>query len=231
MIYLYVKTHNTTGLKYFGKTTKKDPHKYAGSGKYWKRHLQKHGFDYTTEIVATFEDEALCEQFALKFSTDNNIVDSINWANLREENGLDGAPKGHKGSKFTPEQLQHLSNISKQRWNDQESRNKIVEAQSRSWTEQRKQEQSERLTGVKRPEHSSLMKQRPIPDNFKCIDKSDDHKKKIAQALKGKPKSEEHKKSLSKPKTRVCRIHDRKEMAVNAYSRWLKSLLVHEINV
>ena len=35
--YLYVKQHNKTGLKYFGKTTKKDPLKYKGSGLYWKR--------------------------------------------------------------------------------------------------------------------------------------------------------------------------------------------------
>jgi transposase len=51
LIYLYVKTHNKTGLKYLGKTTKLDPHKYSGSGKRWLRHLKKHGFDYTTEIL------------------------------------------------------------------------------------------------------------------------------------------------------------------------------------
>jgi hypothetical protein len=36
---LYVKTHNITGLKYFGKTTN-DPFKYKGSGKYWLDHLK-----------------------------------------------------------------------------------------------------------------------------------------------------------------------------------------------
>jgi hypothetical protein len=40
-IYLYVKTHNNTGMKYLGKTTKPDPHKYPGSGKRWTRHLKK----------------------------------------------------------------------------------------------------------------------------------------------------------------------------------------------
>lgn len=38
IIHLYVKIHNVTGLKYFGKTTK-DPFKYRGSGKYWLAHL------------------------------------------------------------------------------------------------------------------------------------------------------------------------------------------------
>lgn len=95
MIYLYVKTHNVTGLKYFGKTTKEDPIKYSGSGKYWKRHLKKHGFDFSTEIVGEFEDPKLCQEIALKFSMDNDIVNNEDWANLIEENGLDGAPIGN----------------------------------------------------------------------------------------------------------------------------------------
>ena len=50
-IYLYVKTHRKTGLKYLGKTTKKDPHAYHGSGADWKIHLKEHGYDYDTEII------------------------------------------------------------------------------------------------------------------------------------------------------------------------------------
>jgi hypothetical protein len=92
---LYVKTHNITGLKYFGKTTN-DPFKYKGSGKYWLDHLKKHGNDVTTEIVGYFLDKNLCEEFSLKFSKDNDIVSSVNeygkkiWANQIFENGLDG---------------------------------------------------------------------------------------------------------------------------------------------
>lgn len=228
-IYLYIKTHNDTGIKYFGKTTKKDPHKYTGSGKYWKRHLKKHGSNYSTEIVATFEDESSCQEFALNFSKKHNIVDSDEWANLQEENGLDGAPTGHAGHKFTQEQLQKMSEASKQRWEDPEFKKLMSEKQK--WSDQRKEEQSLRLTGIKRPEHSALMKTKPIHENFKCLERTDDHKARIAEALKGKPKTADHIKSLSKPKTRVCRIHDRKEMAVNAYTRWVKSLLVHEIRI
>jgi hypothetical protein len=222
MIYLYVKTHNVTGLKYFGKTTKKDPHKYTGSGTYWKRHLRKHGFDYITEIVATFQDETLCKQFALKFSTENDIVNSIAWANLQEENGLDGAPKGHTGHKFTPEQLQKISETSKQRWADPEHRKKILESRSNSWTEQRKQQQVERLTGKKRPEHSQKMKGRKLDPShpFLVGIKTDSHKTAISESLKGKPKSEEHKDKLRVPKLRCCRLSDRKEVSVNSLSRY-----------
>jgi hypothetical protein len=107
MVYLYVKTHNKTGLKYFGKTTRKDFEKYLGSGKYWRRHLAVHGKDFTTELIASFNLEHECCEFAIKFSIDNDIVNSTNWANLKEENGLDGSPKGVSLSET------HKQNISK----------------------------------------------------------------------------------------------------------------------
>lgn len=83
--YLYIKTHNVTGLKYFGKTTAKDPHKYIGSGVYWNRHLKVYGINFSTEIIGFYSDEQECRQTALKFSTDYDIVASKDWANLKEE--------------------------------------------------------------------------------------------------------------------------------------------------
>jgi len=56
---LYIATHNTTGKKYFGKTTKYfttqalQEH-YHGSGVYWKNHLNKHGDDVTMELYGIF---------------------------------------------------------------------------------------------------------------------------------------------------------------------------------
>ena len=38
-MYLYVKTHNKSGLKYLGKTIQ-NPFKYKGSGTYWLRHIK-----------------------------------------------------------------------------------------------------------------------------------------------------------------------------------------------
>jgi hypothetical protein len=105
MIYLYVKTHNKTGMKYFGKTTREDPYSYNGSGKYWLKHLKKHGADISTEIIASFEDEKECSKFALEYSIINDIANSEMWANLREENGLDGAPIGHITSDETKQKI------------------------------------------------------------------------------------------------------------------------------
>lgn len=89
MIHLYIKTHNVTGLKYFGKTISKDPYKYKGSGTYWKRHLKVNGNDVNTFILGSFEDEDECKKVAIEFGKLNNIVDSKDWANLKEET-LDG---------------------------------------------------------------------------------------------------------------------------------------------
>ncbi len=86
--FLYIKTHNQTGLKYFGKTTQ-NPFKYFGSGKYWRVHVRIHGYDISTEILGLFEDENECKNRALQFSKENDIVKSKQWANLKEENGID----------------------------------------------------------------------------------------------------------------------------------------------
>lgn len=95
--YLYIKTHNKTGLKYFGKTTSSNPNKYTGSGKYWLRHLQVHGKDISTEILGFYKTEKECVAAASEFSTTNNIVESAEWANFKIENGIDGgSDKGHK---------------------------------------------------------------------------------------------------------------------------------------
>lgn len=87
-IYLYIKTHNKTGLKYFGKTVL-NPYSYTGSGKYWKRHLKKYGYDISTEIYGCYTDKNKCMEDAIKFSKENNIVESKEWANLMLE-CLDG---------------------------------------------------------------------------------------------------------------------------------------------
>jgi len=145
MIYLYVKTHNVTGLKYLGKTARSNPEKYKGSGKYWRRHLKKHGNFVTTEIIGKFYNEYEASKFALQYSKDNNVVQSPDWANLKEENGLDGSPKGVKFSKehkkklsiaqtgkcynpFTGETRQKMSKASKKKVDKQiaEGRNIFV---------------------------------------------------------------------------------------------------------
>jgi hypothetical protein len=103
-VWLYIKQHNKTGLRYFGKRTcelKEEVLIYNGSGKYWARHLEEHGNAITTLWCAPFVDRSDLIEFATFFSEFYNIVDATVdgkklWANLIPENGLDGAPKGCK---------------------------------------------------------------------------------------------------------------------------------------
>lgn len=90
MIYLYVKTHNKTGLKYLGKTIKDDPYSYTGSGTYWLRHLKLHGFDFTTQILLATESLVELKETGIFFSKLWNIVESNEWANLMFEAGDGG---------------------------------------------------------------------------------------------------------------------------------------------
>lgn len=93
--YLYIKRHTITGLRYFGKTTKQDPYAYLGSGKLWLRHIKKHGKEFVvTDWVKLFNNESELVEFALNFSKENNIVKSLEWANLMDEDGKHGSAKG-----------------------------------------------------------------------------------------------------------------------------------------
>lgn len=85
-IYLYVKTHNVTGLKYLG-MTRKDPCQYSGSGKYWKQHLRKHGINLTTDILLKTDNEIEFKETAMFFSNLWDVEESAEWANCKPEEG------------------------------------------------------------------------------------------------------------------------------------------------
>ena len=142
--HLYIKTHNVTGLKYFGKT-QQDPFKYSGSGKYWKLHLKKYGYNISTKVVASFKENEFDElvEFSLFFSEFYNIVESNEWANLMPENGVDGGGVGKNnpmyGKKHSEETKQKIkekkknwfvNNIHhmKNKTHTLEARNKISES-------------------------------------------------------------------------------------------------------
>ena len=84
-IYLYVKTHNKTGLKYLGQTSQLDPHKYPGSGTRWLHHLRKYGYDYSTEILKECVDKIELKEWGIYYSNLWDIVADNMWANLKPE--------------------------------------------------------------------------------------------------------------------------------------------------
>lgn len=89
--YLYVKTHNVTGLKYLGFTTQQDYHKYRGSGTRWLRHLNKHGINYSTELLYEGDSKDELQQLGEYYSTLYDVVKNRNWANLKPEKGEGGS--------------------------------------------------------------------------------------------------------------------------------------------
>jgi hypothetical protein len=102
-IYLYVKTHNKTGLKYLGKTTKSDPHAYKGSGSEWKKHLREHGEDYTTKIIRECQTNQELNQWGRYYSDLWNVTESTEWANRIPETG--GGSCGPEAAKKISQKL------------------------------------------------------------------------------------------------------------------------------
>lgn len=125
-----------------------------------------------------------------------------------------------------------LSEKTLRRWQDPEYKKMLAEKQSKAWTKERRLEQSKRLKGRKRPEHGEKLKGRTLSEEHKQKlrkPKVESHGKNLSKALKGVPKSEEHKKKLSRPKPIViCRLCDRKPMAMGNYVNWLNRQLKAE---
>lgn len=71
------------------------------------RHLKIHGNDVTTEIVGHYNTLEKLQEDAIKFSTNNNIVNSKEWANMRLEDGLTG---GDTSINFTELSRKKISN-------------------------------------------------------------------------------------------------------------------------
>lgn len=175
--YLYIKTHNTTGLKYFGKTTKEDPYKYMGSGKYWCRHLKVHGNNVSTEILGYFVDEAECILAATNFSNINMIVESDEWANFRIETGIDGGDPymGRTWREIAKSEEEYLNrldkfhkNMEKRRtpeWSKAHSDRVKLQWES-SKSDDRRKVLSEKVSGGGNPSAKTYLIIPPIGDEF-----------------------------------------------------------------
>jgi hypothetical protein len=174
---LYIKTHNKTGLKYLGQTTSKDPHKYPGSGLYWKAHLNKHGYDYNTEILHECQSKEELKERGLYYSNLWNIVESNNWANLKEEQGDGGRQSEAVRKRISETGKGRIPwNKGKQIWSEEEKikigeRNKARGPQSAETIAKR----VEKTTGKKR---------------------TDEQKQRSSDAQKGRELTEEHKAKL-----------------------------------
>jgi hypothetical protein len=84
--YLYIKTHNVTGLKYLGQT-KQNPYKYKGSGVDWKSHIKKYGNNVNTEVILETTNFEEIKKAGRSYSKLWNIVEDDQWLNKIPETG------------------------------------------------------------------------------------------------------------------------------------------------
>jgi hypothetical protein len=180
MLYLYLKTHNKTGLKYLGYTSK-NPFKYKGSGLHWKRHLKIHGNDISTEILKECVDKNEIKYWGEYFSNLWNIVDNTEWANLKPESGDGGSNKGcHIGFKHSDETKKIISDKKKGKPNP---------ASSYPRTAEQKLNLSIKLKGKKRSTES--LEKSKITRAENPFTHSEETKQKMR-----KPKSAQHKENM-----------------------------------
>ena len=184
-IYLYIKTHNKTNLKYLGQTTAKDPHQYTGSGVYWKSHLAKHGKDFRTEILRVCESKEEVKEWGAFYSELWNIVESPEWANLKVEQGDGGRQSeevrkriGEKGRGRIP------WNKGKKIWSESDRRRISEEQRARP------------------PQSKETVEKRAAKNRGKV--RSEESKRRTSETLKGGKFSEETRRKMSEAAKRRC---------------------------
>ncbi|MFY8212591.1 MAG: hypothetical protein ACOVLB_08010, partial [Candidatus Nanopelagicus sp.] len=170
-IWLYVKQHNETGLKYFGKTTSKDPHKYKGSGLIWKEHIKQHGYDVTTEIIRECKSKQEVKQWGKYYSTLWNIVESDEWANKIPETG------GGNYSGFSQKRLDAISATLKGIPKTEEHRKKLCGKRGKN---------SKIRSGKKMARVIADTQKIAVSQALLDLPKTTEHKNKIAETLRVK---------------------------------------------
>ena len=187
MIYLYVKTHRKTGLKYLGKTSRADPYSYPGSGKRWKSHLEKYGYDFDTQILTESESPEEIKKAGLYYSDKWDIVNSKEWANLKPESG-DGGPFSHRS-----ETKEKISNMTKGRDNPHKGMT-YEEIQKDSEKAKERKENHKKWMADNNPyrgkKHSDEVREKMKDAASKRLNLTEDERKQRWGQLKGKPWSE-----------------------------------------
>lgn len=189
--------------------------KYFSSSKLVKRLLEQ-GTACVGEVLATFDQQREAyefEQQSIFDQFDNPLILNQSCYFGREGFGILSEASRAK-----------ISQRSKQLWEDPAYRACMVEKRKTAWTDERKNHQSDRLTGQRRPHHSAIMKSRPVNQSFAEHARSKrtvEHKQSISRALTGRRKTDEHIQKLRKPKPRtVCRIYDKRLMTLGNFMVW-----------
>lgn len=208
--WLYIKQHNVTGLKYFGKTVKKDPTQYLGSGTYWRNHLSKHGNDISTVWYKLFQTHTELTEYALTFSKENNIIDSMEWANLIYENGVGGQP-GKPRDAATKEKLRN-ANLGKKQSTDTCAKHRAKKVSDTTKAKISKSSTGKKLTAeTKLKMVNSFTGRQHSPHSAET-------KLKMSLAKKGKPPNNKGKKLSVETRAKMRESRAKQEAAKKALS-------------
>lgn len=226
--YLYIKQHSITGFKYFGKTVR-DPYVYMGSGKRWKSHIKTHGKEHviTCLVFGSYLDKITIQEDALFFSEKLDIVNSKEWANLKQEDGLNGG----NWTFHSEEALQKIREARKKQksyWRGKErsddTKQKIREARLgvSTITEQGRQKIIETLTG--RPVSTETRNKMSIIKSGIIVDPhTAEHNQKISNTMIGIIRSNETKQKMSTAKKNRPKVecpHCNKVGEIANMTRW-----------
>lgn len=216
--YLYIKVHNKTGLQYFGKTSQ-DPYVYQGSGTDWCKHIEEYGNDISTTLLngnKPYDNENDLIEAALKFSIENNIVESEKWANKRIENG-DGGDTSMCDNYILGIANRDQTGAKNPMWGKQSyAKNKTYEEiYGEEKASELKQRRIESATGRKLPQKSLDKMAKSISLATKGVPKSDRHKQNMR-----KPKSESHREKLKGPRDRILCPHCGLTGGISQMKRW-----------
>lgn len=198
-IYLYVKQHSITGLKYFGRTIK-NPYLYKGSGTKWRNHIKKHGTNFVETIeLYEFQDQEEATKFALEFSEKNQIVESREWANMIVEDATTSGKGRISGFQHSSETKAKMSCSAIGRPRSDETKKKLSRAHigkklSVNHKEKIKQSSSGRKLSADHIQKLTDGRRKPT---YKRSPHSPETKAKMSEKAKGRIFTEEHKRNLS----------------------------------
>ena len=203
-IYLYVKTHQITGLKYLGKTKSTDPYKYKGSGTYWKRHLKVHGYICDTIILCECQTEEEITKLGLYYSKLWNVVESKEWANLKDEASQGGnlsaetkakIGESHRGKQLTKDSIDKRTASRQGYSHSDDTRRKISQTQTgKIVSDETRRKISDANKGKRNPACTDETRQK-LSNAGKGRPKTDDQKRKLSNSQKGRhrlPFTDEH---------------------------------------
>lgn len=201
-IYLYVKRHKITGLKYLGQT-KKDPFTYSGSGIYWRKHCEKHGYDIETSVIKECNSNDEIKYWGEYYSNLWNVCESDEWANLKPETGPGGGYRA--GTRIVSEETKKKMSFSQLNRppRGEDVFKKISESnKGKTRSEESKKKMSEAAKGKSKSEDHKKSLREAAKNRPARTPHSEETKLKIKLANKGRKFTEDHKQKLRNAKKR-----------------------------